>query len=113
MVDTGTPALVVAKILNNVEQAFTGAHDRLVHDVETRAARDGCGLPVAAIDDPREESAKLSGRTAAHGTGTRNPPIENIRRRRAAVAVTYAVECQPFSLFHLIASDLPHQHDHI
>jgi hypothetical protein len=49
MTSTGTPRVVVQKILNHVETGVTAVYDRYSYDNEKRIALDGWGRQVAII----------------------------------------------------------------
>jgi integrase len=49
MTSTGTPRVVVQKILNHVETGVTAVYDRYSYDNEKRVALDAWGRQVAEI----------------------------------------------------------------
>ena len=49
MTSTGTPRVVVQKILNHVETGVTAVYDRYSYDNEKRIALDAWGRQVAEI----------------------------------------------------------------
>jgi integrase len=59
MTSTGTPRVVVQKILNHVETGVTAVYDRYSYDNEKRVALDAWGRQVAAIVCDEEASSKL------------------------------------------------------
>jgi integrase len=56
MTSTGTPRVVVQKILNHVETGVTAVYDRYSYDNEKRVALDAWGRQVAEILSTRSQT---------------------------------------------------------
>lgn len=59
MTSTGTPRLVVSKILNHVEQGVTAVYDRHSYDAEKRKALNAWGRQLQGILAPKPNKAVL------------------------------------------------------
>jgi hypothetical protein len=59
MTSTGTPRLVVSKILNHVEQGVTAVYDRHSYDAEKRTALNAWGQQLQGILATKPNKAVL------------------------------------------------------
>ena len=64
MTSTGTPLVVVQKILNHVETGVTAVYDRYSYDDEKRVALEAWGRQVAAIVVNEHAASKVSSGSA-------------------------------------------------